>query len=240
MTESNRRADLKRLFLALQEELKAKLRTSRQFEHPGTKGDATEIDWVNMLGTHLPARYQIGKAFVMDSKGRLSEQLDAVIYDRQYCPVLFTKNGQHYIPAEAVYAVFEVKQFLNRENILYAGKKIASVRRLNRTSAPVPTKSGLIAPIAPFEILGGILSFQSDWNPPFGKAFESALTELEEPECVNLGCALSNGSFEVEAGETRVSTEETSLITFFLTLLMRLQSRATVPAIDWREYINTL
>ncbi|HMO81164.1 MAG TPA: hypothetical protein PKA76_15385 [Pirellulaceae bacterium] len=244
MTKNNPAVNLKQLFLALQEELKARLKTSRSFSHPGTKGDATEIDWVSMLRTHLPARYQVGKAFVMDSKGAISDQIDVVIYDRQYCPFLFTKNGQHYIPAESVYAVFEVKQELNREHISYAGKKIASVRTLFRTSAPVPSASGMLPAVKPFEILGGILTLQSSWSPPFGESFKSALGELNTLQQINLGCALIHGTFKVnyEGAKTAatISTEETALINFFLSLLTLLQAKATVPAIDWNEYTESL
>lgn len=74
------------------------------------------------------------KAIVIDSDGNTSDQIDVVIYDNWYTPFIFTQNGFHYIPAEGVYAVFEVKPNISKEYIKYAGNKIASVRQLKRTS----------------------------------------------------------------------------------------------------------
>ena len=96
------------------------------------------------MNDHLPHRYQADRAFVIDSHGECSEQIDVVIYDRQYSPFLYNQANQRYIPAESVYAVLEVKQDLSREHRLYAGGKAASVRRLHRTSAPIPYAEGIL------------------------------------------------------------------------------------------------
>ena len=65
-----------------------------------------------MLKKHLPSRYQVEKAFIVDINGELSEQIDIVIFDHHYCPLLFNLDGAVYIPAESVYAVLKpiVKQ----------------------------------------------------------------------------------------------------------------------------------
>jgi hypothetical protein len=68
------------------------------------------------------------------------------------------------VPAESVYAVFEAKQSINLNEVRYAQSKVASVRRLYRTSLPIPYAGGTYAPKAPSEILGGILTFESDWR----------------------------------------------------------------------------
>ena len=53
------------------------------------------------------------------------------------------------IPAESVDAVVEVKQVLTRQHVRNAGLKIASVRRLKRTSVPVPFAGGCYPPKKP-------------------------------------------------------------------------------------------
>ena len=50
--------------------------------------------------------------------------------------------GLAVVPVEAVYAVFESKQEVERRMVQYAQQKVASVRRLKRTSITVPTISG--------------------------------------------------------------------------------------------------
>ena len=162
-----------------------------------------------------------------------------MIYDRQYCPFLFTRHGNHYIPAEAVYAVFEIKQTLTREHLAYAAAKALSVRRLKRTSAPIPYASGTYEPRPLFTILAGILALDSSWTPALGEPLKVVLAEQEPGARLDLGCALQHGTFEAEYGDalrlTKSSANE-SLIFFFLTLLRRLQALATVPAIDLGVY----
>lgn len=86
----------------------------------------------------LPHRYQAASAHVVDSRGVFSEQIDVVVFDRQYSPFIFQYEGQTIIPAESVYAVFEVKQVVNAAQVSYAQKKVSSVRGLHRTSLPIP------------------------------------------------------------------------------------------------------
>lgn len=88
--------------------------------HPGTKGDAAEGVWLELLQAYLPARYQASKAHVVDSKGRFSEQIDIVVFDRQYSPFIFNFQGQQIVPAESVYAVFEAKQTIDAGVIAYS------------------------------------------------------------------------------------------------------------------------
>jgi hypothetical protein len=78
-----------------------------------------------MLNNYLPERYFVDNAFVLDCEGKLSDQIDVVIYDRQYSPFLFNQNFVKYIPAESVYAVFEVRQEIDLGNLKYAGGKVA-------------------------------------------------------------------------------------------------------------------
>src|SRR4051812_29054746 len=120
------KVNLKDLFLRRQRELMASLERTRSIvDHAGTMGDASELDWIGMLDKYLPTRYAVGKAFVVDSTGERSDQLDVVIYDSQFSPRLLNEPGVLYIPSESVYAVFEVKQDLDKAHLEYAGKKIA-------------------------------------------------------------------------------------------------------------------
>lgn len=241
-----KKVDLRDIFLGLQDQMVARLSTNREvIPHSGTKGDATELHWLEVLTDYLPKRYCADKAFVLDCEGRLSEQMDVVIYDRQYSPFLFNQDNAKYVPAESVYAAFEVKQKLNAAHIRYAGEKAASVRRLRRTSAPIPHAGGTFAPKDPPRILAGILSLDSEWSPPFGVPFHQAVEELGSEEQIDLGCALRCGGFEVcyrpeVPAEIITGGKDTALIFFFLKLLGRLQESATVVALDFSIYGKAL
>jgi hypothetical protein len=239
------RFDLRSAFIARQEQLLADLGLSRTVaDHPGTLGDATELDWAGMLRDVLPQRYGVSKAFVVDARERRSEQLDVVIHDRHFSPLLFEVGGARFIPAESVYAVFEVKQQVNKEQLEYVGNKLKSVRRLSRTSAPIPHAGGVYEPRSLPRILGGILALDSGWSPLFGDPFRRALTARDEEELLDLGCVLRHGGFEVadpsQPASLAISDAETSVIFFTLRLLMRLQAMATVPAINFDAYAKAV
>ena len=122
--DQEKSVNLRQVFLRLQEQMIAGLSTNREvIQHPGTKGAATELHWLKMLNDYLPKRYQADSAVVLDSKGRISDQIDVVIYDRQYSPFLFNQDNALYIPAESVYAAFEVRQSVSAvEHCLCRGK----------------------------------------------------------------------------------------------------------------------
>lgn len=132
MVKSSKRIDIREIFLGLQQQMRAKLTLNRKIlTHPVAKGDANELEWIDMLSSYLPSRYRADKAFVIDCDGKISDQLDIVIYDRHYSPFILKQNGLTYIPAESVYAVIEVKPTLNSKYVEYAAKKAFSVRRLD-------------------------------------------------------------------------------------------------------------
>lgn len=240
---------LRDLFLAMQEEMVAALTKSRKvILHSGEKGAVTELHWKEMLTTHLPSRYRVRNGRVIDSTGSLSDQIDVIVFDGQYSPLLFEGEETCYVPAESVYAVFEVKQDLNRENVRYAGEKAASVRRLKRTSAPIVHAGGIYPARDPLPILAGILTLDCGWATPFGDPLRDALNDLSAREFLDIGCVLRHGSFQPlrheDDGETRTdisaSDADTALVTFFLGLLTLLQQMGTAPALDLVEYQKAL
>ena len=227
----------------LQAQLEGNLRGSRlAVAHPGARGEASEEDWLRLLKNHLPRRYQADRAFVIDSNGATSEQIDIVIYDRQYSPLLYNQANQRYVPAESVYAVIEVKQDLSREHVHYAGGKAASVRRLHRTSASIPHAGGVYDPRLPPRIVSGLVTYQSSWSPPFGDAFRDAMSELSPEAQLDIGCSLVHGAFEAtysaeRAVDLSIAAGQRSLVQFLMRLLKQLQALATAPAIDYGAYL---
>ncbi len=239
------RVDLRRVFLGLQGQMAARLGAQDlALDHGATKGSAREAGFIDLLGTYLPRRYRVGRGFVVDCEGRRSDQIDVVIYDRQYSPFLFKEEGTFYIPAEGVYGVLEVKTTLEKSSVQYAGGKASSVRRLRRTSAAIPHAGGRFEPKPPFKILAGILTIDSYWSPAFGAGFIETVGKQSEEGRIDLGCALKAGAADVHYGEGGVEVErsgrEEALIFFFLHLLARLGELGTVPAMDIREWAKAL
>ncbi|WP_439585389.1 DUF6602 domain-containing protein [Dyadobacter bucti] len=209
--------NLKDLFGSLQNQMLAQLSTNREFIlHPGSKGDSLEDTWIEWLRKYLPNRYCIDKAIIIDSKGNLSHQIDLVIYDQQYTPFVLTQNGVHYIPAEGVYAVFEVKPDMQGSvtsssgtisHIEYAGRKIESVRKLTRTSTTIIDRGEEKRPRPLTKILGGILTSVNS----IGKrgTLENRLKALIGLQGIDMGCAVDAGAFFVDyIGEEKVSISD--------------------------------
>nr|WP_147076126.1 DUF6602 domain-containing protein [Methylobacterium haplocladii] len=229
------------LLAELHDDIQQRLGRARaSFGHPGVKGDASEAVWLELLQKYLPARYKADTAHVVDSEGTFSDQIDVVVYDRQYSPFIFTFQGQNVIPAESVYAVFEAKQSINAGMVDYAQKKAASVRCLKRTSLPIPHAGGVYPAKEPPHIIAGLLTLQSDWNPPFGEPLDKALTAGIEDGRLHLGCVAAHGHFALTDGAYAYTTEGRPATAFLFELIARLQATATVPMIDIRAYARWL
>lgn len=265
------RIDIKDLFSGLQNQMVAQLNTNREFIlHPGSKGDSLENVWIEWLRKYLPNRYCVDKAIIIDSNGDLSNQIDLVIYDQQYTPFVLTQNGVHYIPAEGVYAVFEVKPDfqgkVEEHNFFeYTGIKIESVRRLKRTSVIIINAGKQVEARPLTKILGGILASTNSYSHSNNNTIESHIKNLKGLQTIEIGCAVDYGSFFVNyIGEENLtnkifeerilnyynerifdkvtfSSKGNSLVTFFLQLTRYLQqSIGTVAAIDLNAYAQSV
>jgi len=262
--------DLKMLFGGLQAQMVSNLNTNREFiTHPGSKGDALENAWIEWLRKYLPNRYSVDKAIVIDHHGNTSHQIDVVIYDNWFTPFIFSQNGFHYIPAEGVYAVFEVKPDIavmsdGKPNIEYAGEKIESVRQLERTSTDMINSGRKFPPRPLTKILGGILCSTNSYTHENNETLQKHLKNQTGLRSLDLGCVADYGSFYVdylpneeimETGfekylefyENRkfesitFSKSENSLVTFFMQLTRYLQQAiGTVPAINLQAYLDDI
>ena len=260
--------DLKGLFHSLQKQMLASLQTNRgNIVHPGSKGDATEIQWIKFLREYLPERYKVDKAFVIDPTGNMSDQIDIVIYDSLYTPFIFNQDGFMYIPAESVYAVFEVKQDVYGK-IEYAAQRVESVRKLKRTSIGM-VASGRTTPARNLtKIIGGILTTTNSYRD--NDTIKKHLEKLKGYQTLDMGCFCDFGSFYVDyeekvpedidpskgiekkreyiekvyesrkVKEIKFSNKEVSLFTFFLQLVSYLKYIGTVPAIDINAYLEAI
>lgn len=229
------------LYEKMQDRLAVDLKNARDAnEDPNAKGEASEGTWHQLFNAYLPHRYRVTKGIVIDCNGEESDAIDVIIHDRQFTPAIYQQFGLPYVPAESVYAVFEAKQQIDKAHVAYAGEKAASVRKLRRTSATIPFAAGTYPEKDPPRILAGILTYESDWTPPFGDPFKDSIGALVPDHHLDLGIATARGCFEVSYGgndpEIRVFKPERALAAFLIRLLARLQALGTVPAIDYDEY----
>ncbi|QHE74116.1 hypothetical protein HYG77_36680 (plasmid) [Rhodococcus sp. ZPP] len=216
----------------------------RMTRHAPTVGDGSENEWKQTLKQFLPRRYDVNTAFIVDSRGNESDQIDLVIHDRHFSPMFWTMGETLFLPAECVFAVIEVKQEINRSTIEYAAHKAASVRRLHRTSAPITQLAQSARPVEPKRILAGIVAGRSGWTTGLDGPLIDSMGGLDEEHRLDFGCALDSGMFELPEGATidqmQRSDSEVGLAMFAMRLVARLNAVGTVPALDFDVYTSAL
>lgn len=227
---------LRKAFAKVQTNLRSQMElASQSISHAGTMGSVNEEHWLEVFRSYLPNRYDVATGIVIDSRGNRSDQIDVVVFDRHFTPTLLDQKNHRYIPAEAVYALFECKPTIDKAYIEYAENKATSVRRMHRTSVAISHAGGVFKPKEPFRILAGLLAPRASWADGLGETFRRNLT-ADNASKLDCGCALEHGCFDSHDGELLVVTEQGALMFFLFRLLSRLQALGTVPAIDWAAY----
>jgi hypothetical protein len=102
--------------------------------HPGLKGDSAESIVRTFLRSYLPKNLEISTGHITDSNKKISKQIDVIIHDRDHTPVLSLSKENHtkLIPVECVYAVVEVKSFIDKRAIKAVLENMKSVRALEK------------------------------------------------------------------------------------------------------------
>ena len=234
---------LSELLTGVHDDIQQRLETVRRtLSHPGTKGNASEKVWLELFQTYLPYRYQSATAHIVDSQGTFSDQIDVVVFDRQYSPFIFHYEGQIVIPAESVYAVFESKQAIDAGQVRYARDKVASVRRLHRTSLPIPYAEGTYPAKPLIRIYGGILTFESNWKPALGQSLQDALGPAVGDDHLDFGCVAAHGYFLHNENDNQyaIHVGGKPATAFLFQLISQLQFSGTVPMIDVHAYAQWL
>jgi hypothetical protein len=228
--------DIKSLLQAKQAILKSKL--DILLSHPVTKGEHCESAWIDFFRSFLPSKYAVDKGFVFDSKGKVSEQIDIIIYDSLYAPLIFgTDAGEKFITAESVYAVFDSKPEINKDTLEYTDKKIKSVTSLYRSSRGFLNGGNVCKARELTKIIGGILAIDSI---SLDSIKDYAVTYTN----IDTGCAIKKHSFLVNRDKDRnfksidSSNNDEIVLAFFYIILDELYQLGTVAGIDIRDYAD--
>lgn len=225
-----KKINIENLFSALDEEMHQKLSSKiDEIYHPTAKGTETELNWIGLLRNYLPVRYSIDSGFVVDHEGNISEQIDIIIYDRHFTPFIFRGENVVYIPAEGIYAVFEVRPKLSKANYDYAVKKLNSVKGLKRTSASFVHILGKDKKDL-FDVIGGILTKENGSQSVYENL--KIGSELAIVLCLNCG-------IKVIGGKTIIAQDKKPILAFFLLkLIEKLRLLGSVPALEVDKYLG--
>ena len=242
LSEQDGKTFLQQAFAMQQQVLATQLRMSgASITHNGKMGEVNESYFIEIIRQYLPKRYSVDTGIVIDSNGKTSDQIDVIIYDHQYSPTLLDQQGHRFIPAESVYAVLEVKPKIDKTYLDYAAKKAESVRALHRTSIDIHHAGGVYDAKKLFTIVAGIIALDSGWQDGLGAAFEKAHQKLHGNKQLDCGLALNATCFDIyDNGKLTFGPQQNALMYFLFRLLKKLQTLATVPAIDWDAYAKQL
>lgn len=112
--------------------LDAEFESSQLIQHNPSKGAFREYIVKQCIRPFLPEAFGISNGECFDMNGKVSKQLDVVVYDRLYSYVVPYSDDFIQFPYESVYGNIEVKSFLDKNELLTAIENIASLKRLKR------------------------------------------------------------------------------------------------------------
>lgn len=101
-------------------------------DHGATKGASNESVVRKFLQSRLPRSIGVTNGQVVDSRGGISKELDAILYDRERTPMLFTSADEAHntVPVEGVVGVVEVKTRLTKRDLDGVLENCRSVKKL--------------------------------------------------------------------------------------------------------------
>ena len=231
---------LQEMLLVKQEILRNILVESKKIKHPVGNGDNSEGGWKEFISKILPGKYGVDSGYVIDYEGNISDQIDIIIYDNLYSPFIMSSGaGVKYIPAEAVYAVAEIKPTITKAYLKYANDKVESVKKLKRTVRGV-TVAGIRKPKQKLtNILGILLAKESDITKD-----DTIKKYLDEYTSINMLCALDKYTIFCNRTSNILEVEKVNkneaLLGLYFYLNNELYELGTVAGIDIREYANAL
>ena len=248
---------LKTIAKNVQLKLLADLNKSQPIEHSGTKGNGTEATWISLFGDYLPTRFRVSKGIIIDCNGETSQQIDCVIFDSQYTPQIIPDAASLYIPAEAVHAVFEVKQTVNKTHLEYAAEKVKSVRDLERTSSSYIGDGRNREPKPVFHIIGGLLALSCEYsNKLSNPTLLTNLSSIDTTARLDFVFSAEDGYADLvksenhgeSAKEEQIRNDgnpfivegEAGISYGLIRLLEELSWQGTVQAVEWPRYLNNI
>lgn len=117
-------------------------------KHPTMLGTNREVIWKSLFEQIIPKKFAIEQSvFIIDSQGRVSNEIDLAIFDEQYTPYIFKYGTLKFLPIESVVCVVECKsKRLPKTSLLSWVKKLGKleteVNSIARTISGVKVNGG--------------------------------------------------------------------------------------------------
>jgi hypothetical protein len=126
---------VKKILDSLNRDVLNQLALTVDIPHPGESGRARENVLADYLRRLLPKEFAVDTGFVFDAGGKMSKQIDIVIYRADYFPVFEIGGIKHYIVESVAAAIENKASIASQEKLSSALENIKSVKQLDRTGS---------------------------------------------------------------------------------------------------------
>jgi hypothetical protein len=163
--------------------------------HAAKTGDEVEEILRAFLNDHLPQRFRVASAFLVDSENSASKQCDIAIYDAINSPILRYNPQQQILPVDHVAAVIEVKSSLSKAELTDAYANIASAKALKKKPLSEMDVAATGSTLRTVGTLGIVFAFDSTTSLDALAANAKELNaQYDAALCPDLICVLDKGS----------------------------------------------
>lgn len=126
--------------------------------HNSTDGSNREGIYANVIRHFISDKYEIAQnVFIIDSEGKISKEVDIVIYEKTYIPYIFKKENIKILPIEGVFAAIQSKSDIKNVKEEDLKNWVESVESLTSKSG---VYSGSI-----FQLIGEPIIKKRDYKP---------------------------------------------------------------------------
>lgn len=130
--------------------LDARFEQSKDILHSASKGTIREFIIKEIIRPFLPYCYGISSGECFDKNGKMSKQLDLIVYDQIFSFTVPYVDNYIQFPCESIYGNIEIKSYLNKEEFSNAIENIASIKNLDRDDST----SWTVTPISKISLNG--------------------------------------------------------------------------------------
>jgi hypothetical protein len=227
-----------------EEQLALAGRQAANYQHRGIRGDERANALREFLSKHIPSSFATGKGEAIDYQDRRTGEIDLCVYDVATASPIQTSGDNALFPAEALYAIIEVKSILSQDEIrkcVAAAKKVRALRPFKQQFGGAQTRGAASTDARCIYIVFAYATNLSEdgWAQ---KEFERIQTAVRLEDCpldvIDRVIVLDRGMIQPQVARARIKEESKGIFLEFYIHLMNflMRERRRRDEIDWTAY----
>lgn len=230
-----------------EEKLLLESAAAENFGQKVLRGGERAIALAGFLEKHLPEVFGVGSGEALDYRDNRTGELDIFIYDKSTAAPIQASNESLLVPAEALYAVIEVKSVLTQDEIekcMSAAERVRGLRPFKGKFIAAPTSGERHD--QHYRCPYFVFSYRSNlgregWAQ---KEFERTKLAANRRQCgmdsIDRIFVLDRGVIHPQAGSASEGDNSAGIFLDFYVHLMNFltRERSRRPTIDWTAYTS--